>query len=104
MNATAVRITEPTPGRFELSGPLSFETVTVAREAGRRRFEASAAATLELDCRGVGNVDSAALALLLDWLAWARAAGRRMHIAGLPAHLRELAAISEVEDLLTRGV
>lgn len=104
MSAGEVRIKEPSPGRFELTGPLCFETVTAARETGRQRFEASTATALEIDCRGVGDADSAGLALLVDWLAWARAAGRRMHVSGLSPHMRELAAISEVEDLLTRGV
>lgn len=104
MSAAAVIIAEPAPGRFELSGPLSFGTVTAAREAGRQRFGASTAAALEIDCRGVSDADSAGLALLVDWLAWARAAGRRMRVSGLSVHLRELAAISEIEDLLARGV
>lgn len=97
-------IVEQSAGIFELRGPLTFATAPAACEAGALRFAASTAVALELDCRGVADVDSAGLALLVEWLAWARAAGRRMRIAGAPQHLRELAAISDVDELLAEGV
>lgn len=97
-------ITEQADGVFRLSGPLTFPFVRAACTDGVRRLAASTAPVLELDCREVAEVDSAGLALLVEWLAWARACGRRMRISGTPQHLRELAAISEVDGLLADGV
>lgn len=97
-------IVEQSAGVFELRGPLTFATAPAACEAGAQRFAASVATAFELDCRGVAEVDSAGLALLVEWLAWARASGRRMRISGVPQHLRELAAISDVDELLAEGV
>jgi phospholipid transport system transporter-binding protein len=48
----------------------------------------------------VTEADSAGLAMLVDWLAWARGAGRSLELVGTPQRLRALAAISEVDDLL----
>jgi len=48
--------------------------------------------------------DSAGLAVLLDWLGAAKRRGRTLRYTHLPADLTALARISEVEDLLERGV
>jgi phospholipid transport system transporter-binding protein len=48
----------------------------------------------------VTRADSGALALLVDWLAWAHAAGRELRFTALPAPLLALARLSGTEDLL----
>ena len=58
----------------------------------------------QIDCRGVGACDSAGLAVLLDWLAAARLAGRTLTYSGLPAQLVALGRISDLGALLERGV
>jgi phospholipid transport system transporter-binding protein len=52
----------------------------------------------------VGLADSAGLAVLLDWLSAAKSAGRSLRYAHLPQELVALARISEVDELLARGV
>ncbi len=86
-------------GRFGLAGSLNMGTVTGLRERGLRAFAAEAGA-IEVDLSAVERADSGALALLIDWLAWARAAGREMKFTALPAALLALARLSDVEDLL----
>lgn len=61
------------------------------------------AVELELDCSGVSAADSAGLAVLVDWLAWARHAGRTLHLRGVPAKLIDIARISELDTLLVPG-
>lgn len=87
-------------GRYSLSGALVLGTVAALRERGLRAFSGSAGA-IEVDLGAVERADSGALALLVDWLAWARAAGRGMKFTALPAALLALARLSDVEDLLT---
>jgi hypothetical protein len=48
--------------------------------------------------------DSAGLAVLLDWLALAKRQGRAVRFMNLPAPIRAVAHISEVESLLSQGV
>lgn len=91
-------------GHLAAQGPLTFATARKARELGRQALAGTAATGLEIDCRGVSAADSAGLAVLIDWLAAARAARRTLRYSGLPAGLAALARISEVQELLERGV
>lgn len=58
---------------------------------------------IEVECAGVTHADSAGLVVLLDWLAAAKRAGRSITYRYLPNTLRSLAAISDLEKLLTQG-
>jgi phospholipid transport system transporter-binding protein len=91
-------------GRYSADGPLTFATARHARELGAQLVHGAGGASLEIDCARVTASDSAGLAVLIDWLGTARHAGRRLRYTGLPQGLNALARISEVEDLLTRGV
>ena len=44
------------------------------------------------------------MTVLLDWLTMARRAGRSMHFASLPEQVQALARISDVQELLEKGV
>jgi phospholipid transport system transporter-binding protein len=92
------RLAASGPGRFELSGNVGFE------DAARLLVEGDAAfGTLkqaELDLAGVARVDSAGLALLLEWSLAARAVGRSLRYRNLPPAIASLAGISDVAELL----
>jgi phospholipid transport system transporter-binding protein len=64
-------------------------------------LEASRATSLVIDCAGVSRADSAGLAVLLDWLGWARRKSRTIRPENLPQSLVAIAKISEVDGLLT---
>ncbi len=87
-------------GRYRLEGPVTLETVTTLRAAGLRSF-AHGQGAIEVDLSGVGRTDSGALALLVDWLAWAQAARRELKFTSPPEGLLALARLSDVEELLT---
>lgn len=93
-------IVETSPGRYEAQGPLTFATARRALDAGIGAFAASRGSTLEMDCAGVGASDSAGLAVLIEWLAWARRNGRELTLAHVPPAIRAIARICEVEELL----
>lgn len=78
-------------------GALTLQTVGALRETAR----AQAAASGRVDLAGVGEADSAALALLIDLLRVAKAAGDKLEILNLPAGLMALAALYDIGDLLT---
>ena len=91
-------------GRFAARGPLTFATAREAREQGLRSLASAAAHELEVDCGGISASDSAGLAVLLDWLGAAKRAGRSLRYRQLPEGLVALGRISEVDELLERGV
>jgi ABC-type transporter Mla MlaB component len=54
---------------------------------------------------GVAAIDggSSGLALLIEWLSVAKAAGRSLRYENLPSQLHQIARLSEVEELLVPG-
>ncbi len=86
-------------GRFRLSGAATLQSVAALRAAGLQAFAASSGA-ITLDLGALTRVDSAGLALLIDWLAWARSSSRELRFVALPDSLRALARLSDVEPFL----
>jgi phospholipid transport system transporter-binding protein len=78
--------------------------VTVANAASLQRQGLSAFGgehgQFTVDLAAVAPIDSAGLALLVDWLAAAHAAGAQLRYLHLPAPARTLARLSDVESLL----
>lgn len=52
------------------------------------------------DLRAVTRSDSAGLALLVEWMQFARQRDRKLSFRNLPEQLRDIARISGLEDLL----
>ena len=100
----AFRLASEASGRLLAAGPLTFASARRARELGLDAIDAAGEGALLIDCQGVTASDSAGLAVLLDWLAAARAQGRTLRFAHLPQGLAALGRISEVSELLERGV
>jgi phospholipid transport system transporter-binding protein len=88
-------LAETAPGRFAISGPMTFATVTELRREGRRALRAGGS-NVVFDLGRVDPSDSAGLALLVDWLAWSAVHGRQLRFENLPESLRALAVISDV--------
>jgi phospholipid transport system transporter-binding protein len=91
-------------GRAQLRGSLTFATARQARIEGLEKFQQCGARACEVDCSGIAKSDSAGLSVLLDWLALAKRDGRSLRYLKLPEELIALAKISEVEELLQKGV
>lgn len=105
---------EASPDRLDIRGSLTFTTARSAYEAGLRTIESGSArgngapsglagaagTTLQVDCAGVTESDSAGLAVLLEWLAAASKLGRQMRFSNLPDGIRAAAQISDVTALL----
>ena len=96
-----VGISEPAAGRIVVTGELTFASARDARQLGVLVLESSRANRLVIDCAGVTRADSAGLAVLLDWLAWARRKSRAISLENVPPSLVAIARISEVDGLLT---
>jgi phospholipid transport system transporter-binding protein len=90
-------------GRFRVSGVLDATTAKQMLEQSESRFGEEP--QIEVDLGGVGESDSAGLALLIEWLRMARKAGKQIRFANVPAQIEALARISEVDDLIgTPGI
>ena len=85
-------------GRFRVSGVLDATTARAVLEQSESRFEQFP--NLDVDLGGVGESDSAGLALLIEWLRLAKQWNKPIRFANVPAQIEALARISEVEDLI----
>ncbi len=88
-------------GKFALHGELTFATATGALETSKELFADHA--RIELDMSDIEDGDSAGLALLLEWVNWARNYVREIRYINIPREIIAIAQISEVDDMLTKG-
>lgn len=77
-------------GVLAVSGVLTFDTVPGVLE--RTAPLVGAAATIDL--AGVDRADSAGLALMVEWLRRARAAGRALEFTQIPEQVREIIRVN----------
>jgi len=80
-----------------LEGAVTLETVPGLIGAADEFLRHGASV---IDFRGVTEVDSAAVALALEWLRRARDAGTGLQLANLPPAMENLAKLYGVSDLL----
>jgi len=85
------------PAVFAPQGALTMHRAAAVLEEGRRMVQAG---PVVVDLAAVNNADSAALALILDWLRAARRMGHSIALRNLPAGLASLAALYDVDRLL----
>ncbi|ROR29770.1 STAS domain-containing protein [Inmirania thermothiophila] len=88
-----LRLEAAGPGRVRLAGALTHETVPALLERGLP----AAGEGLTVDLAGLDRVDSAGLALLIEWLRRARGT---LRYEGAPQPLRALARVGGVAGLL----
>jgi phospholipid transport system transporter-binding protein len=93
-------LTLQSPGRYRIDSELTFATVAALRPLGLTALAAAPDRALIIDVGTVTQADSAGLALLVDWLAAARAGGVALRFEGVSPALRALARVSDVEDLV----
>jgi len=100
ISTAANAFVEVSPGTYRLETRLTFASVASLRGEGLKVID-SATNGLTLELQSVAAVDSAGLALLIDWLAEARAKSRALKNQHPPETLLSLARLSEVEKLIT---
>ena len=81
-------------------GALTLETVGGMREAAH----ASVGGETTIDLSAVTQADSAALALLIDLCRVAKTRHATLHVTGMPAGLKSLAALYDVEGVIPASV
>ena len=101
VSAGTVEFRDRGDGRFEILGDLTFQTAVVALDKSKLLFAKHS--VIDLDLAGVSRADSAGLALMLEWVNWARNHVRDLRFHNIPAQVISIAQISEVEDMLGRA-
>jgi ABC-type transporter Mla MlaB component len=83
---------------FRLEGRLTVDEVP---EVYRRHLDwKDDGLPQTIDLSGLEATDSSAVALLLEWLSWARAHDKEIQFDNPPDGLRTIAGLSQVDELL----
>jgi phospholipid transport system transporter-binding protein len=82
-----------------LSGPLTFQSVPALHREMEQRL-AGVGPIAALDLSAITSVDSAGLALLLEWQSRQRQRGRELTMSHAPGSLLRLAELCEAVELL----
>jgi phospholipid transport system transporter-binding protein len=88
-------------GRFSLNGRMTFGTAGQILRESEDLFEPHT--RIEVSLAGVTASDSAALALMLEWITWANHTVREISFTEVPEKINAIAKVTEVDSLLTKG-
>jgi len=85
-------------GCFILKGVLSFQTVPVIWRQGMDIFRTSP--SLVLDLQNVSRSDSAGLALLIEWMRFARSQNKPISYINMPTQMLAIARACSLDNIL----
>ncbi|MDH5516637.1 MAG: STAS domain-containing protein [Gammaproteobacteria bacterium] len=83
-------------GEVRIEGVLDFNTVNLVKKQTIGLFNDSS--DIQFDLSAVSQSNSAALALLLEWLKAAQKNHISLSFSNLPDHLRQLASVYGIEQ------
>ncbi len=83
---------------FLISGELSFSTVSKALSESSHLFHGESA--MIVDLINVNHVDSAGIALLIEWLGMAKHKTKKLEYRHIPEQMLAIARISGLESVL----
>ena len=85
-------------GSFEISGDMSFDTAEQILRASQKAF--GKYENVRVDMSAVEKADSAGLALLLEWMSWARQGIAEIDFVAIPESLLAIAHAAELKDIV----
>ncbi|HHH46244.1 MAG TPA: STAS domain-containing protein [Thiotrichales bacterium] len=84
--------------RYRIQGSLTFDTVTRLLARSLELF--SHAEALDIDLGAVENADSAGLALLIEWMRYARRRDLPIRFINMPPQMLAIARASSLDHVL----
>jgi len=85
-------------GNFEVSGDMSFDTAERILRISQGAFRQHE--NVRVDMSAVEKADSAGLALLLEWMSWARQGLAKIDFVAIPASVLAIADAAELKDIV----
>lgn len=84
-------------GHFIVAGNLTF--ATIGKDTLKSMMSLTSAREITLDLKQVGLTDSAGLALMIEWLKYARSKRTHTVFKNIPEQLRNLAKLSGLDKI-----
>lgn len=88
---------ERRPGGWRVTVPMVIDNAAPLRGAGAALIDGGVAV---VDLTAVGEADSSALAILLDWVRQAEKQGGSLAFRGAPSGVRALAGLYDLDGIL----
>lgn len=88
-------------GNFAIVGKMTFATAAQLLEESKQSFDEHP--VIKVDLAQVTEGDSAGLALLLEWVNWAKYYVHEISYQNIPPQILSIAEISEVDEMLHAG-
>lgn len=92
-----IRLNTDDQESWKVAGELTFASVPEVQERSLERFSSPPAA---LDLAGVERIDSAGIALIIEWARRAKLSGVTMHLVNVPAGMTALTKTTGLDRLL----
>jgi len=92
-----IEITRPEPGNYILKGNLIFNTIN--KSVLNTLDFTQAPSSITIDLQQVGKIDSAGLALLIEWIKFAQAHQKKLYFDNIPAQLTALTKLSYISEI-----
>lgn len=86
-------------GKFRITGILNFDSIIILDQKARDLF--GKYNKIIIDLAGVTYVNSAGLALLLEWKRQTMLDKKSIRLLGIPQKLQNIAHITEIENILS---
>ncbi len=84
-----------------LSGRVAFANLAALRQRGEALIDRAEGETVRFDCSGLEQASSLAVALFVAWWRAAAGSGKSVVFTGTSVALRNIAAFSGLNDILT---
>ena len=94
---------ESTENGLQLRGSLVFANVSELLEQGTSELRVQKnlqTNTLVIDCKGITRIDSAGIALLIEWKRWCKNHKKKCQINGLPNQAKSLIETYRLQQVL----
>ena len=88
------------PGRFSVSGDLTFASVPMIWEKARKVLLDVYEENVEIDIGSAQNFDSSGLALLVAWSRWAHCNNKTLTFINVTKKANKLIEINKLQDVL----
>ncbi len=98
MSAVSFHIERSSSGHLSAADELNFETAAQALQSGLELLRQEPASVVDLSAITEG--DSAGVAVLIEWLADARARDRRLAYQKIPTQMLAIARLSDIDEIL----
>lgn len=95
-----IHLESTSPTQWRLKGKLNVETINQILAPGHAMIDAvPASAGLILDFSEVKHADSASLALMLDWMRYAKRQNKQIDFVNITEKMKQIIRVSNLGDV-----